>query len=99
MISPTIPATTVTDGGCSIMMGNGTSPATNTSFGAASAPPGTTATFNNARGFTGKITFTGSNAPCTSPPTAGTATVSPLSGICMGTNLALNLTGNSIGVG
>ncbi|RXK85832.1 Ig-like domain-containing protein [Filimonas effusa] len=34
---------------------------------------------------------------CTSPPTAGVATVTPPSGICLGESVVLNLTGNSSG--
>ena len=37
--------------------------------------------------------------PCTNPPTAGTANVEPNSGICIGTNIILSLTGNTIGSG
>lgn len=37
--------------------------------------------------------------PCTTPPTAGTATATPNTGICMGTPVELSLTGNSIGSG
>lgn len=37
--------------------------------------------------------------PCTVPPTAGTATVTPDSGICMGVIVTLDLNGNSIGSG
>jgi hypothetical protein len=36
--------------------------------------------------------------PCTSPPTAGTSTVSNASP-CLGTNITLNVTGNSLGSG
>ncbi|MBI1344516.1 MAG: T9SS type B sorting domain-containing protein [Terrimonas sp.] len=35
--------------------------------------------------------------PCTDPPTAGTATATPSSGICLGATIQLNLTGNSVG--
>jgi gliding motility-associated-like protein len=35
--------------------------------------------------------------PCTVPPVAGTSTVNPSSGICLGTFVTLNLTGNSTG--
>lgn len=37
--------------------------------------------------------------PCTTPPVAGTATATPNTGICIGTPIALNLTGNSNGAG
>ena len=40
-----------------------------------------------------------STAVCTAPPTPGTATATPSSGICVGTNISLNLTGNSVGSG
>lgn len=36
---------------------------------------------------------------CTAPPTAGTATAVPNTGICLGTPIDLDLTGNSIGSG
>ncbi|MBK7958099.1 MAG: hypothetical protein IPK03_08220 [Bacteroidetes bacterium] len=39
------------------------------------------------------------NAACTAPPTAGTNVISPLTGLCAGGNLSLNLTGNSTGSG
>ncbi|MBP7476874.1 MAG: right-handed parallel beta-helix repeat-containing protein, partial [Chitinophagales bacterium] len=39
------------------------------------------------------------NAACTAPPTAGTNNISPLTGLCSGGNLSLNLTGNSTGSG
>lgn len=35
--------------------------------------------------------------PCINPPTAGTASVSPNLGICIGANVVLKLTGNSVG--
>ena len=35
--------------------------------------------------------------PCTAPPVAGTATATPSSGICLGTKIILNLSGNSTG--
>ncbi len=37
--------------------------------------------------------------PCTTPPVAGTATAIPNTGICLGTLVDLNLTGNSFGSG
>ncbi|MEO6489472.1 MAG: right-handed parallel beta-helix repeat-containing protein, partial [Ferruginibacter sp.] len=37
--------------------------------------------------------------PCTTPPVAGTATVVPNSGICLGTTVILSIAGNSIGGG
>ena len=36
--------------------------------------------------------------PCTSPPTAGTSTVTPSGTVCGGSNVTLNLTGNSVGL-
>ena len=36
---------------------------------------------------------------CTSPPTAGTSTATPSSGICTGTSINLNLSGNTSGSG
>ena len=36
---------------------------------------------------------------CVTPPTAGASVASPASGICMGTQVQLSLSGNSIGVG
>lgn len=44
-----------------------------------------------------KITYT-PGGPCTSPPTPGTATTTA-SGVCIGTAVTLNLTGNSSGTG
>lgn len=38
-------------------------------------------------------------SPCTSPPTAGTSTISTATSVCPGTSLQLNLSGNSIGSG
>jgi gliding motility-associated-like protein len=35
--------------------------------------------------------------PCTAPPVPGTATANPSSGICLGTKIILDLTGNSTG--
>lgn len=35
--------------------------------------------------------------PCTAPPTAGTSTANPSSGICLGTDITLDLNGNSTG--
>ena len=37
--------------------------------------------------------------PCTTPPVAGTGTVTPNSGICLGALVELNLVGNSVGAG
>ncbi|MBK9300698.1 MAG: T9SS type A sorting domain-containing protein [Bacteroidetes bacterium] len=37
-------------------------------------------------------------SPCTSPPTAGTSTASP-GVVCIGANVTLNLTGNTVGTG
>jgi parallel beta-helix repeat protein len=100
IVAPNIPATTVSGSGCNILMGNGSAGTlTNTSFGAASAPPGPTATYNNPRAFLGKITFIENSGPCTFPPTAGAATTNPSTPICSGTSVALNLNGNSIGNG
>lgn len=52
---------------------------------------------NNPRWFTGSITFSPA-LPCTTPPTAGTATSSTMNG-CIGSNFTLNLTGASQGTG
>lgn len=38
-------------------------------------------------------------APCVTPPNGGTAVATPNSGICMGTNIVLTLTGNTSGAG
>lgn len=45
------------------------------------------------------IGFDFSVAACTNPPTPGTATVTPTTPVCMGSNVSLNVTGNSIGTG
>jgi len=37
--------------------------------------------------------------PCTTPPTAGSSSAIPNSGICIGTSVRLSLTGNSVGAG
>lgn len=37
--------------------------------------------------------------PCTAPPTAGTSNAVPSSGLCLGNNVVLSLTGNSSGMG
>jgi hypothetical protein len=99
LASPNIPALTVTQDGCSILMGNGSAATpTNTSFGAANIPSNTSATFNNPRGFVGKISFVANTGVCTAPPTAGTATTNKTN-VCSGESFQLNLSGNSAGTG
>ncbi|HQO87627.1 MAG TPA: hypothetical protein PKX84_08245, partial [Bacteroidia bacterium] len=44
-----------------------------------------------------QITFT--SGPCTVPPTPGSASAAPSSGLCLGNNVVLSLTGNSVGSG
>ncbi|MBP6625519.1 MAG: hypothetical protein KA198_10130, partial [Chitinophagaceae bacterium] len=44
-----------------------------------------------------KITYT--SGACTSPPTAGASTATPSSGLCVGSNITLNLSGSSSGAG
>jgi hypothetical protein len=88
MVSPNIPLTTVSGGGCNILLG------TNISYGGG-VPP-TTPT-NHPRGWLGKLTFVPAVA-CPTPPTPGSATVSPAQA-CPGSNIDLNLTGNSSGTG
>ncbi|MFN8234959.1 MAG: T9SS type A sorting domain-containing protein [Bacteroidia bacterium] len=44
-----------------------------------------------------QITFT--SGPCTVPPTPGSASAAPSSGLCLGNNVVLSLTGNSLGTG
>ncbi len=39
------------------------------------------------------------NSPCTTPPTPGVSTANPSSGICVGANISLDLTGASVGGG
>jgi len=99
MVAPNIPATTISAGGCSILMGNGNAGTlNNTSFGAPALPSETTATYSNAKAFIGKISFFPALA-CTTPPDAGMAIASPATPICPGSNVLLNLVGNSTGLG
>ena len=88
MVSPNIPLTTVSGGGCNILMG------TNISYGG-STPPGTP-TFTP-RGWMGKITFVPAT-PCINPPTGGLAT-STKSITCSGESFQLGLSGASGGTG
>lgn len=43
----------------------------------------------------GAIEF--NSTPCTAPPTPGESVINPASGMCMGSTVKLNLTGNSVG--
>jgi hypothetical protein len=45
-----------------------------------------------------RITYMPASA-CTAPPTAGTSTATPSSGLCLGNTIALTLAGNSTGLG
>ncbi|HQW18850.1 MAG TPA: hypothetical protein PKZ48_12140, partial [Bacteroidia bacterium] len=63
-----------------------------------SAAPG--ATLPNLRTVRAQIQMTyQSGAPCSAPPTAGSSTATPSSGLCVSSNFVLNLSGNSIGSG
>nr|MCO6464694.1 hypothetical protein [Saprospiraceae bacterium] len=53
---------------------------------------------NTPRGLVGYIEYT-VQPPCTTPPTAGTSTANPSSGLCVGSPILLDLTGNSQGSG
>jgi hypothetical protein len=87
--TPSTPATyTFSAGGVNLISGN------NIGYGYTSA---TTTSPINLRSFVGSITFVPA-VPCTSPPTAGTATVSNTSP-CAGISVNLGLTGNSGGTG
>jgi hypothetical protein len=89
MVAPNIPLTTVSGGGCNILMG------TNISWGggspgASGAQPGFTP-----RGWLGKITFI-PFGPCIDPPTPGT-TVATNTNVCSGQLTTLSLTGGTGG--
>ena len=88
MVSPNIPLTTVSGGGCNILLG------TNISYGGGTPPatPGFTP-----RGWMGKITFVPA-LPCVNPPTAGAAT-STKAITCSGESFQLGLSGSSGGTG
>jgi hypothetical protein len=88
MVSPNIPLTTVSGGGCNILMGD------NISYGG-STPPGTP-TFTP-RGWMGKITFVPA-LPCVSPPTVTAATTTKAI-TCSGEQFQLGLSGASGGTG
>ncbi|MEO8148490.1 MAG: T9SS type A sorting domain-containing protein [Bacteroidia bacterium] len=67
------------------------------SYVGSTAPP---ATLPNLRTVRAQIQITYAPAGgCIVPPTPGTATATPSSGMCAGTNIALSLTGNSSGSG
>ncbi|MBL0340945.1 MAG: right-handed parallel beta-helix repeat-containing protein [Bacteroidetes bacterium] len=89
MVTPNIPLTTVSAGGCNILMGTLISYATG-------APP--TAPTITPRGWLGKLTFVPA-VVCSSPSTPGSATAIPSSGLCVGSNIALALSGASGGTG
>ena len=88
MVSPNIPLTTVSGGGCNILMG------TNISFGGGTPPAAPTF---SPRGWLGKITFVPA-LPCVNPPTAGAAT-STKAITCSGESFQLGLSGSSGGTG
>ena len=88
MVSPNIPLTTVSAGGCSILMG------TNISYGGGTPPAGPTFT---PRGWMGKITFIPA-LPCVNPPTGGFAATNK-SITCSGESFELSLSGSSGGTG
>ena len=63
-----------------------------------SSAPGTT--LPNLRTVRAQIQMTyQSGVPCTVPPTPGVAAAAPSSGLCLGNNVVLSLTGNSLGTG
>ncbi|MBK7764063.1 MAG: hypothetical protein IPI46_12075 [Bacteroidetes bacterium] len=89
MVAPNVPLTTVSGGGCNILMGTGIS------YGGG-APNGAAPTFTP-RGWIGKLTFIPAG-PCTDPPTPGTPAATA-SSICAGQSSVLSLTGGTGGTG
>ena len=88
MVSPSIPLTTVSEGGVNIFLGN------NISY-AGGAPP--TAPTNHPRAWLGKLTFVPA-LPCTDPPAAGNI-VSSANPVCPSSNFILSIQGGTSGTG
>jgi hypothetical protein len=89
MVAPNVPLTTVSGGGCNILMG------TNISYGGG-APNGGAPTFTP-RGWIGKLTFV-PDGPCTDPPVVGTIG-STANNLCVGQSAVLSMSGGTGGTG
>ncbi len=87
--------TSFSGGGANLKVGSATDTTGTGNVGYSGTPPGPTIT---PRSFAGSVTFSPSVA-CTSPPTAGTTTVSPNDTVCTGTVVTIGLTGGTGGTG
>ena len=82
-----------TSGGVTLKCGEAQIAGANVGYGGPFPTPG-----NNPRWFIGSITFQPA-ALCVTPPTPGTATISPAGVFCTGVPLTLNLSGHTAGSG